>query len=44
MADIRIIGGVTEDVSPARIVEARKNHCELLTFDLVHFKDLPARP
>lgn len=44
LADIRNIGVVTEEVSSARIADARKNHCKLLTADLVHVKDLPARP
>jgi hypothetical protein len=44
LADIRNIGFVTEEVSSARIAEARKGHCELLKDELVHFKDLPARP
>ena len=44
LADIRRIGEVTTDVPPNRIVDARKDHRELLKNDLVHFADLPPRP
>lgn len=44
LADIRRIGEVTSDVPPARIVDARKDHLELLKDDLAYFGDLPARP
>ena len=44
LADIRRIGEVSSDVSHARIVDARKQHLELLKDDLAHFADLPGRP
>lgn len=42
--DIRRIGEVTTDVTDDHIARARANHRELLTDDLIHWKDLPHRP
>lgn len=42
--DFRRIGEVTADVSDAQIVEARRQHRDLLASDLRHLADLPARP
>ncbi len=44
LGDIRRLGEVTTDVPPTRIADARKDHCELLKDDLVHFADLPVKP
>ncbi|MDP3856878.1 MAG: hypothetical protein Q8Q73_03850 [Stagnimonas sp.] len=44
LADVRRIGEITTDVPTARIVDARKDHLELLKDDLGHVADLPAKP
>jgi hypothetical protein len=42
--DFRRIGDVTTDISSAQIDQARQRHRALLSGDLKHLPDLPARP